>query len=313
MNEINKAAKIIQDGGLVAFPTETVYGLGADACNQEACLNIFKAKGRASNNPLIVHVESFQDAAILAEFNDDAIKLTQFWPGPLTLVLPKKENSEIASIVTSNLNTIAIRVPSNKIALELIKKSKTPIAAPSANKSGKLSPTNYEHVKKNFGDDVFILKSEDNTDYGLESTIIDLTTSIPTILRYGFITPSAIESVLGKKVQIAHKGSKVKAPGMLHNHYAPKTHLRISARSLNDNEIGLNFGNSKLNSPFTLNLNLSKKGDLAEAAANLFNHLHMLDEFAVKNNINTIAVAPIPNESIGLAINDRLKRGAGIY
>ena len=156
MDEIEKAARIIRDGGLVAFPTETVYGLGANACNQEACLDIFKAKGRPSNNPLIVHVASFSEASMIASFNDDAIKLTEFWPGPLTLVLPKKAGSNIAGAVTAGLSTIAIRIPSDKIALKLIKASGSPIAAPSANKSGQLSPTSYEHVHKNFGDDIFI-------------------------------------------------------------------------------------------------------------------------------------------------------------
>lgn len=310
MNEIEKAVRIINNGGLVAFPTETVYGLGADACNREACLNIFKAKGRSKDNPLIVHVASLDQAHLLAEFNDDAIKLAEFWPGPLTLVLPKKEDSCVVGAVTSNLKTIAIRIPSGKVALELINASGSPIAAPSANKSGQLSSTSHHHVEKNFGDDIFVLKSGKQTVYGLESTIVDLTVKVPIILRYGFITPEAISSLLGKKVEIASKGSSVKAPGMLHSHYAPKTCLRINAEDLYNNEVGLNFKDSRLDSPFSLNL--SKKGDLSEAASNLFDYLHQLDEFAMNNNIATIAVAPIPNKSIGLAINDRLKRGAGL-
>ncbi len=309
MSDINQAAKIIKNGSLVAFPTETVYGLGADATNQLACLEIFRAKGRPTNNPLIIHVASIEKAMSLAEFNDDAKLLAKFWPGPISFVLPKKKNLELADCVSAGLDTIAIRIPSHPIALELIKASSCPIAAPSANKSGYLSPTLPEHIRKNFTDKIFILEDQENRlSYGLESTILDLSTSIPTILRYGFITPENIESVLGKKVAIASKLSAIKAPGMAYLHYSPKTKLRINATKLNDNEIGLNFANSKLGGKYSLNLSIN--GNLAEAASNLFAYLYKLDEFALSNNLHRIAVAPIPNESIGLAINDRLKRAA---
>lgn len=308
MKDIKKAASIIQNGGLVAFPTETVYGLGADACSQSACLKIFEAKGRPSNNPLIVHVASLQDAKNIVQFNDNAVKLASLWPGPLTLVLPKKDNAELAQCVTAGLNTVAIRIPADSVALSLIKASGRAIAAPSANKSGTLSSTNYEHVKKNFGDEIFILTSNSQSAYGLESTIIDLTSSVPTILRFGFITPCTLEKLLGKKVEIASKLSEIKAPGMLLKHYSPKTKLRLKVESLRSSEVGLNFGNSQLNVVGSMNLSLN--ADTIEAAANLFDYLHVLDEFCLKNNIDSIAVADIPNMGIGLAINDRLARAA---
>ena len=309
MNDIKQAVKIIKAGGLVAFPTETVYGLGADAFNQQACLNIFRTKSRPGNNPLIVHIASLDQARQIADFNDDALKLAEFWPGPLSLVLPKKEGSQLADSVSVGLATVAIRIPSNHIALKLIEASGHPIAAPSANKSGRLSPTTYKHVKNNFGDEIFVLNSNQGSSYGLESTIVDVTTAVPTILRYGFITPEAIEVTLGKKAAIASRLSKIKAPGMLHHHYAPRVKLRINASALKEGEVGLNFADSKLNASGSLNL--SSSGDLSEAAANLFDYLHQLDEFALNNGIKTIAVAAIPNKSVGLAINDRLIRAAG--
>ena len=232
MKKIDKAAKIIREGGLVAFPTETVYGLGADARNQEACLEIFRAKGRPNNNPLIVHVASVEEAMMLAEFNDDAHKLSKFWPGPLSMVLPRKKNAELADCVNAGLPTIAIRVPSNQVALNLIKASGRPIAAPSANKSGFLSPTSHQHVKHNFLDEIFVLESESKCNFGLESTIIDLSSAVPTILRYGFVTPETIESALEKEVSIASKLSAIKAPGMMYRHYSPRTKLRINATNI---------------------------------------------------------------------------------
>ena len=308
MYYIKKAASIIKNSDLVAFPTETVYGLGTDACSQEACLKIFEAKGRPANNPLIVHVASVEDAKNIVHFNDDAEKLASLWPGPLTLVLPKKDNAILAECVTAGLNTVAIRIPADPIALNLIRESGCPIAAPSANKSGALSSTSYEHVRKNFGDEIFILGSNGNATYGLESTIIDLTSPKPTILRFGFITPSVLEKVLGREVFIASKLSEIKAPGMLLKHYAPKTKVRLNAYALQNSEVGLNFGKSQLNAGGSMNLSDSE--DMIEAAANLFDYLHNLDEFCQKNNINTIAVASIPNTGIGLAINDRLSRAA---
>lgn len=305
---MKEAVEIIKSGGLVAFPTETVYGLGADATNENACLKIFQAKGRPSINPLIVHVSNLDEAKKLALFGDDAIKLATLWPGPLTMILPKSNQCNIANCVTAGLNTIAIRIPSHKIAQELITKSAKPIAAPSANKSGRISSTKLKHVIKNFQNQVFILDDGESATYGLESTIIDLTTEIPTILRYGFITPEVIEKILLKEVRIATTNSEIKAPGMLLKHYSPVANLRLNASNLNQDEVGLNFASSRLSSKFSLNL--SAKGDLAEAASNLFSYLDELDEYCLLNRISTIAVANIPNTGIGLAINDRLNRAA---
>ncbi len=305
---IAEAAQIIKQGGLVSFPTETVYGIGANAFDEDACLKIYQVKGRPINNPLIIHVASLEQAKDLAIFTEDAIKLTTLWPGPLTMILPKKK-SRIAKSVTANLKTIAIRFPAHPIAQELITQSNVPIAAPSANKSGRITSTRITHVQENFvNDDVFVLGSNEPTKYGIESTIIDLSTNNPTILRFGFITPVFIEKILNKKILIASKESPIKAPGMNYIHYAPKTAMRINVISLEKNEIGLNFGDSKLLA--TGSINLSHKGDLVEAAANLFNYLHILDHYAQNNNIARLAVAKVPNESIGLAINDRLSRAA---
>ncbi|MBP9723091.1 MAG: threonylcarbamoyl-AMP synthase [Gammaproteobacteria bacterium] len=304
---IAEAVKLIQAGELVAFPTETVYGLGANAFNEEACLKIYQAKGRPSNNPLIVHVASLEQAEELAIFNKEAYLLSKLWPGPLTMVLPRRNSSRLAECVTAGLSTVAIRVPAHRVARDLIIQSGVPIAAPSANKSGYLSPTSHRHVKAGFkSESVFVIDSETTTKYGLESTIIDLSTSVPTILRFGFITPQIIEQIIDRQVEIATQSSAIKAPGMMYTHYAPKTPIRINAISLEEGEIGLNFGGSKLNSKGSLNL--SPTGDLAIAAANLFSYLHTLDDYARVNSLQRIAIAPIPNESIGLAINDRLIR-----
>lgn len=233
--------------------------------------------------------------------------LSKLWPGPLTMVLPRRNSSRLAECVTAGLPTVAIRVPAHRVAHDLITQSKVPIAAPSANKSGYLSPTSHRHVKADFrSENVFIINSETTTKYGLESTIIDLSTSVPAILRFGFITPQVIEQIIDKHVEIAMKSSTIKAPGMMYAHYAPKTSIRINTISLEEGEVGLNFGDSKLNAKGSLNL--SPSGDLAIAAANLFDYLHRLDDYARANFLQRIAIAPIPNESIGLAINDRLIR-----
>jgi L-threonylcarbamoyladenylate synthase len=305
--KIAEAVKLIQAGELVAFPTETVYGLGANAFNEEACLKIYQAKGRPSNNPLIVHVASLEQAEDLAIFNKEAYLLSKLWPAPLTMVLPRRNSSRLAECVTAGLSTVAIRVPAHRVARDLIIQSGVPIAAPSANKSGYLSPTSHRHVKAGFkSENVFVIDSETTTKYGLESTIIDLSTSIPALLRFGFITPQIIEQIIDMQVEIATQSSAIKAPGMMYTHYAPKTPIRINAISLEEGEIGLNFGGSKLNSKGSLNL--SPTGELAIAAANLFSYLHTLDDYARVNSLQRIAIAPIPNESIGLAINDRLIR-----
>lgn len=309
---IDKAAQFIKSGKVVIFPTETVYGIGADATNHQACLKIFKFKNRPALNPLIVHVASIEQAKTIGVFNDLALKIAEkFWSGPLSLVVPLKENANIAPAVTAGLKTIAIRIPSYPLVLELIKQANVPIAAPSANPSNYISPTKAEHVIKHFEDnsEIFILTPDEyQSEYGLESTILDMTGANPTILREGFITAEVLEEALGIKVLRIDKKIGVKAPGMLAKHYSPKVPVRLNATSLNDREIGLNFGNSELKGKYSLNL--SSKSDLIEAAANLYAYLRLLDDYAEIHDIECIAIAPIPSTNIGAAINDRLKRAA---
>jgi L-threonylcarbamoyladenylate synthase len=307
---VNQASEIIKSGGVVAFPTETVYGLGADASNAQACLKIFKIKGRPIINPLIVHVLNFAEAEKLGEFNADARKAVDaFWPGPVSIVVPLKKPSEIANCVLAGNTTVALRVPSHKVARALLERAGCAIAAPSANPSGYISSTLSEHVIKHFKDaDIFIIEDNDPCEFGLESTIIDCSSETPVILRYGFITPEVISKVLGKDIEISGPLMQIKAPGMLDKHYAPHTRLRLNATTLNKNEIGLNFGESNLMGDYSLSL--SESGDLVEAASNLYNVLRMADEYAQKSRMLTIAVAKIPNIGIGLALNDRLLRAA---
>lgn len=305
---LKQAATFLKRGDLVIFPTETVYGIGADASNQSACQKIFAAKGRPSHNPLIVHVADIEQAKNIAIFDDRAEKLARLWPGPLTLVLPLQPNHNIAPCVTAGLPTVAIRIPAHEIALDLIQKTKLPIAAPSANLSGTLSATALKQVQESFGnnENIYILKHPTECTIGLESTIIDLSTPFPIILRQGYFTEEFLSDYLDISIQIANENSEIKAPGMLLKHYAPKTPVRLNATFLSDNELGLNFADSQLNSKFSLNL--SPSGDLIEAAANLYYYLYQLDEYAQKNNYTCIAVAPVPHNNIGAAINDRLKK-----
>ncbi len=307
---LTKAAEFIKRGDLVIFPTETVYGIGADATNEAACQKIFAAKGRPSHNPLIVHVANIEQAKTIAVFNDNAEKLARLWPGPLTLVLPLQSNHNIAPCVTAGLSTIAIRIPAHEIALDLIKNAQVPIAAPSANLSGNLSATALKQVQEAFGKhkNIYILEHPTECIIGLESTIIDLSTPSPIILRQGYFTEEFLSDYLKIAIQIANENSEIKAPGMLLKHYAPKTPVKLNATFLSDNELGLNFADSQLNSKFSLNL--SPKGDLTEAAANLYYYLYQLDEYAQKNNYNAIAVAHVPTDNIGAAINDRLKKAS---
>ncbi|MCP5369410.1 MAG: threonylcarbamoyl-AMP synthase [Rickettsiaceae bacterium] len=307
---LEHAVKFIKNGQLVIFPTETVYGIGADATNELACKKIFTAKGRPSHNPLIVHVANIDQAKTIAIFNDFAEKLSSLWPGPLTLVLPLSLNHKIAPSVTASLSTVAVRIPSHDIALQLIKNAASPIAAPSANLSGSLSSTALEQVQESFGqqENIYIIRNQQECNIGLESTIIDLSSSIPIILRQGYFTQEFLSDYLGINVKIADETSIIKAPGMLLKHYAPKTKVRLNAEFLLDNELGLNFANSNLNAEFSLNL--SPNGNLIEAAANLYYYLYQLDEYAQKNNYNQIAVAPVPKHDIGSAINDRLLKAS---
>lgn len=317
---IKKAGKFIRDGKLVAFPTETVYGLGADATNNDACLKIFAAKKRPANNPLIIHVTTLEQAQNIGEFSKTAKRIAQaFWPGPISIVLPLKVNSGIAPAALAGLNTVALRVPAYQIALDFINEAGRPIAAPSANPSNYISPTNINHVRSHFIDnpEIFILSLDDyQSSYGLESTIIDTSTPYPIILREGSITAEIISQEL-KDIKIAPSTSStaIKSPGMFFRHYAPITPIRLNACYLEKEEIALNFGNSNLclraqNTAVSFSLNLSPTGDLAQAATNLYSYLRMLDDYAITHHVCSIAVATIPRIGVGVAINDRLNRAA---
>lgn len=306
---VTQAAEIIKAGGLVAFPTETVYGLGADATSEVAVAKIFDIKNRPSLNPLIIHVASIEQAESIGQFNQDAYKLSKLWPGPLTIVLPLRKEAGIANSALAGLSTVAIRIPAHPAALELIRQSGTSLSAPSANPSGYISATEYQHVVEHFSQEaIFILKDRAQCKYGLESTIVDLTGEVPTIIRYGFISQELLSSELGKPVATAAAISPIKAPGMLDKHYAPNLPVRLNADSLGSLEVGLNFGSSKLYGSFAVNL--SAQGDLIEAASNLYSSLRQLDNYAMVNKIEAMAIAPIPAIGIGIAINDRLKRAA---
>lgn len=313
MNNIVKAAEFISSGKLVAFPTETVYGLGADATNELACRKIFTIKGRPKVNPLVVHVANIEQAENIGRFNADARRLADaFWPGPLSIIVPLRGEAPIAPSVSAGLTTIALRIAAHNTALELITASGVPVAAPSANPSGYISATTLEHVKKHFSNEseVFILPDNlDKSKYGIESTIIDSAVSDLTILRSGFITLESLEKIIGKKISNAPSLMQIKAPGMMDKHYSPKIAVRLNASNLRINELGLNFAGSQLNSAFSLNLSLT--GDLMEAASNLYLSLRALDNYAeLTGNISGIAVALVPDIGIGVAINDRLKRAA---
>ncbi len=309
MNDINIAAKFINEGNLVVFPTETVYGIGADATNSNACKKIYEIKGRPKNNPLIVHVSSIEKAQEIGIFNKAAAKLSSLWPGPLTLVVPLYKTSNISKQVTANLDTIAIRIPAHKTILALLKLTKKPIAAPSANPSGYISTTCYKHVFTHFKDfhNIFILKGEKSL-YGIESTIIDTTTPKLTILRHGFITSDIIEEITGQFSVTTQNNNIFKAPGMMLKHYSPITKIRMNSDNISNKEVGLNYGNSRLYGNYCLNL--SPKGNLIEAAANLYYMLYKLDNYAQNNDIDTIAVAKIPYLGVGIAINDKLSRAS---
>lgn len=311
---------MLQDGDIAALPTETVYGLGADAGNSAAVDKIFAAKGRPDFNPLIVHVSDTAMARDFAVFNPTADLLAQtYWPGPLTFILPLKTDAKIAPNVTAGLKTVGVRMPASEVTRQIIKSLGRPVAAPSANRSGSLSPTKPEHVARSLGENVGVIVTGGKSDVGLESTIIDLTGDTPVLLRAGFVTADAIERLIGQKV-LDNTQKRVEdapsAPGQLLKHYAPKTPLRLNAVDIEQGEALLAFGSVKFmgiksgghvrDLPASHYMNLSETGDLAEAASNLFLMLHALDQLDAKS----IAVMNIPNTGIGHAINDRLARAA---
>lgn len=292
------AANTLRDGGLVAFPTETVYGLGADARNGRAVARIYEAKGRPSFNPLIVHVADIEAAKSLVEWNDFAEKLASaFWPGPLTLVLPLKGESPISLLTSAGLETLAIRVPAHPLARALLRAFDGPIAAPSANPSGRISPTTAEHVLSGLAGRIEAVLDGGPSNVGLESTIVGLA-GTPTLLRPGGVATEEIETALGRALA-AHEGD-ISSPGQLRSHYAPGASLRLNANQKRDNEKLLGFGAVE-----GATLNLSETGDLVEAAANLFAMLHQIDDGSTP-----IAVSPVPQRGLGRAINDRLERAA---
>lgn len=302
---IKIACQILHEGGMVALPTETVYGLGADASNKKAVAKIFAAKGRPQKNPLIVHVSNIGSAENYGIFDKQAYKLAEnFWPGPLTLVLPKASNSSLAPQVSPNLNTVALRVPSHPIFQDVLSTSGLPVAAPSANKSGEVSPTTAEHVLNDLNGAIDLILDSGPCELGVESTVVMIAGSTASLLRPGMIQQEDIEKVLGASLVKPHSKA-LHGPGMLSRHYAPRAKLRLDALSQNIGEALLAFGPTPPNE-IGLVKNLSQKGDLIEAAANLYACLRELDD----KNVGTISVMPIPESGIGIAINDRLRRAA---
>ena len=301
---IEIAARLLRAGELVAFPTETVYGLGADAMSERSVAAIFSAKGRPRFNPLIVHVPDLAAAEALAEFDARARRIAaQFWPGPLTLVLRRRYDSGLSLLASAGLDTVAIRAPAHPVAQALLRASKRPIAAPSANRSGRVSPTEAKHVAEELVDGVALILDGGPTAVGIESTILDLSGEPPALLRPGAVTLEQLTELLGP---IAAPGSgSVKAPGMLPSHYAPSLPVRLAATEARPGEALLAYGADTLPG-FSEVLWLSRSGDLAEAAANLFAMLRRLD----RPSFTGIAVMPIPEHGLGRAINDRLRRAA---
>lgn len=308
--EFAAAVSAIRSGRLVAIPTETVYGLGADATNARACAGIYEAKGRPSFNPLIAHVASLEEAEKHGRFDARARKLAEaFWPGPLTLVVPKRPESPVSDLATAGLDTIALRVPAARIMRELSQAAGCPIAAPSANRSGRISATTADDVIEDLGEHVAVVIDAGATPVGVESTIVALTGETPRLLRPGGLSREAIEAVLGEPLRRAGSDDEAPAaPGMLTSHYAPHARLRLGARSVRPGEALLAFG---LPLPPGAEMachieNLSETKDLGEAAARLFTALRKLDA----SGASTICAMPVPDEGLGEAINDRLARAA---
>jgi L-threonylcarbamoyladenylate synthase len=307
------AAHTLASGGLVAFPTETVYGLGADAANSAAIARLYQAKGRPAFNPLIAHVGDLAAARKIARFDAAAEKLAKaFWPGPLTLVLPKTENCVVADLATAGLDTVAVRVPAHPVAREILRAFGGPVVAPSANLSGHVSPTDAAHVESDLAGKIDLIVDGGPVEVGVESTIIGCFES-PMLLRPGGVPREDIERVLGYALaqppqEVDVDSAQPLAPGMLASHYAPRTRVRLNADNVAQGEALLAFGLHRLHGAddAVAIMNLSDKSDLAEAAANLFGYLRSLDATGAK----TIAVMPIPDEGLGEAINDRLRRAS---
>ncbi|KIN62106.1 Sua5/YciO/YrdC family protein [Sulfitobacter noctilucicola] len=295
-----RAAELLTQSALVSFPTETVYGLGADARDGTAVARIYEAKGRPSFNPLIVHIADVSQALDYVRWNNLASKLADaFWPGPLTLVLPLKQDHGLSSLVTAGLDTVALRVPAHPTARSLLKAFGGPVAAPSANPSGKISPTSADHVVAGLEGRIEAVVDDGPCSVGVESTIIGISgAATAVLLRSGGVPREAIESVLGSPLSDPQSAA-VTAPGQLASHYAPGASVRLNASQALNDEVMLGFG------AVPCDLNLSPDADLQEAAAHLFEYLHRLDALG-----RPIAVSPVPDHGLGSAINDRLRRAA---
>jgi L-threonylcarbamoyladenylate synthase len=301
---IARAAALLRSGQLVAFPTETVYGLGGDATNERAVAAIFAAKGRPRFNPLIVHVAGLAEAEALAVFDDRARRVAlRFWPGPLTLVLRRRSDSGLSLLASAGLDTVAIRAPVHPVAQGLIHATGRPIAAPSANRSGRVSPTEPEHVAAELGARVALILDGGRTPVGIESTVLDLSGDVPALLRPGGATLEQLTEFLGPIAAPGTAGPR--SPGMLTHHYSPSLPLRLDVAEARRGEALLAFGPDALPGFAEVSW-LSRSGDLAEAAANLFASLRRLDQ----PSFTGIAVMPIPEHGLGRAINDRLRRAA---
>ena len=304
--ELDRAAALLRAGDLVAFPTETVYGLGGDASSDKAVAAIFHAKQRPSFNPLIIHVIGASEAARLVRFDGRAGRLAaQFWPGPLSLVLPRLADCPVSLLASAGLDSLALRVPAHPLPRALIRAAGRPIAAPSANRSGRVSPTRAEHVMDELDGRIAAVLDGGACRVGLESTVLDLTTARPTLLRPGGVPVDELEAAIGPIDRAEGCDAAPRGPGMLPSHYAPSLPLRLDATTVNPDEALLAFG-----SPAPMGGRetrwLSRTGDLREAAANLFAALRALD----RPDFAAIAVMPIPEHGLGVALNDRLRRAA---
>lgn len=301
---ILQAASLIRRGELVAFPTETVYGLGANALDDKAIASVYAAKNRPDFNPLIIHFASYKDVESYAKLTEKAgMLIRRFWPGALTLVLKRRQDCTLSKLVSAGLDTIAVRVPEHPIAQSFLRMAACPVAAPSANLSGLLSPTEAHHVADSLEDKVAMILDGGACPAGLESTVVDVSGEDAVLLRPGVVPVEELEAVVGPLRKASAKDAKKPhAPGQLKSHYAPSVPLRMNAKKPKEKETLLGFGDAP-----EATLNLSPTGDLIEAAANLFAMLHILD---ADDACKAIAVSPIPTDGIGLAINDRLKRAS---
>jgi L-threonylcarbamoyladenylate synthase len=310
---VTAAARALAAGGLVAFPTETVYGLGADATNPQAIARLYQAKGRPAFNPLIAHLSDLAAAQRIARFDAAALALAHaFWPGPLTLVLPKTRDCAVADLATAGLDTIAIRLPAHPVARDILRSFGGPVVAPSANLSGHVSPTTAAHVEHDLSGRIDLIVDGGPVAVGVESTIVGCFET-PMLLRPGGLPRGEIERVLGRALaqppdDADSDSGQPLAPGMLASHYAPRTQVRLNAISVEPGEALLAFGPAALPGAEAAAavMNLSARGDLNEAAANLFGYLRTLDT----KGAHTIAVMPVPGDGLGEAINDRLRRAA---